>query len=65
MIMGVEKIGELCGIDILIDDSLPDDVCILHNAKEAHRFKDGKVEKVDLQEDWARYSRINRPREQQ
>jgi hypothetical protein len=30
----------------------------MHNAKEAYTFRDGKVEKVPIQNDWARESRL-------
>ena len=56
--MAREKVGELLGIDIIVDEDLPDDMVILHNAKEAYAFMDGKFVKVDLKEVWARESRL-------
>jgi hypothetical protein len=56
--MAHEKVGEILGIDIIVDDDLPDDMVVLHNAKEAYALKDGKLAKVDLEEVWARESRI-------
>jgi len=56
--MARQKVGELLGIDVIVDDDLPDDTMILHNAKEAVRYKDGKIEKVEIQDDWARESRL-------
>jgi hypothetical protein len=56
--MAREKIGEVMGIDLIIDDDVPEGCAILHNAKEAMVIKDGVVSKVDLPEDWARDSRL-------
>jgi hypothetical protein len=58
MTMAREKVGELLGIDIIVDDDLPADTVVMHNAKEAYTFRDGKVEKVPIQNDWARESRL-------
>ena len=56
--MSREKIGEIMGIDLIVDDDLPENMLVLHNAKEAYALKDGKVMRVELQSDWARESRL-------
>jgi hypothetical protein len=48
-----EKIGTFLGIDIVVDATLPDDVVVIHNAREAYVFKGGRAVKVELQQDWA------------
>jgi|HubBroStandDraft_3_1064219.scaffolds.fasta_scaffold574176_2 hypothetical protein len=56
--MAREKIGEICGIDLIVDDDLPDDTMVLHDAKEAVAIKDGRAAKIELKDSWARESRL-------
>lgn len=56
--MAREKIGTVCGIDLIVDDDVPEGMAILHDAKEAMAITQGGITKVKLRDDWARDSRL-------